>query len=143
MVHLSIASLLTLKSSKTVLLLIGHATATSQNMQLLTQLPRDSAGNLCFTFGNHFLTFFDHISAVSKSCCYHIRQLCSIHPYIDFKTASTIATSVHSELDYCNSRYYQSSKIFNKFRTLLLMMRLRLQTSVILLHSRISVLARS
>ena len=28
-------------------------------------------------------------------------------PYLDFKTASTIATSiVHSKLDYCNSLYY-------------------------------------
>jgi len=37
-------------------------------------------------------------------CYYHIRQLRCIHPYLDFKTASTIATSiVHSKLDYCNS----------------------------------------
>ena len=44
---------------------------------------------------------FDHIS---KSCYYHIRQLCCIRPYLDSKTASTIATSiVHSKLDYCNS----------------------------------------
>ena len=30
-----------------------------------------------------------------------------LRPYLDFKTASTIATSiVHSKLDYCNSLYY-------------------------------------
>ena len=38
---------------------------------------------------------------------YAIRELRCIRPYLDFKTASTIATSiVHSKLDYCNSLYY-------------------------------------
>jgi len=47
------------------------------------------------------------ISALSKSCYYHIRELRCICPYLDFKTASTIATStVHSKLDYCNSLYH-------------------------------------
>ena len=44
---------------------------------------------------------------LSLSCYYHIRELCCLRPYLDFKTASTIATSiVHSKLDYCNSLYY-------------------------------------
>jgi len=35
------------------------------------------------------------------------RELRCIRPYLDFKTASTIATSiVHSKLDYCNSLYH-------------------------------------
>jgi len=35
------------------------------------------------------------------------RELRYIRPYLDFKTASTIATSiVHSKLDYCNSLYH-------------------------------------
>ena len=43
-------------------------------------------------------------SSLSKSCYYNIRQLRCIRPYLDFKTASTIATSiVHYKLDYCNS----------------------------------------
>ena len=43
---------------------------------------------------------------LSKSCYYHIRELRCIRPYLNFKTASTIATSiVHFKLDYCNSRY--------------------------------------
>ena len=42
---------------------------------------------------------------------YHIRELRCIRPYLDFKTASTIATSiVHSKLDYCNSLYYNLPK---------------------------------
>jgi len=65
-----------------------------------------SACNLGFIFDEH-LTFSDQISALSKSCYYHIHELRSIRLYLDFKTASTIATSiVHSKLDYCNSLYY-------------------------------------
>ena len=57
------------------------------------------------------LTFSDQISSLSKSCYYHIRELRCIRPYLDLKTASTIATSnVHSKLDYCNSLYYNLPK---------------------------------
>ena len=59
------------------------------------------ARNLGFIFDEH-LTFSDQISALS--CYSHIRELRCIRPYLDFKTANTIATSiVHSKLDYCNS----------------------------------------
>ena len=65
-----------------------------------------SARNLGFIFDEH-LTFSDQISAISKACCYHIRQLRCIRPYVDSNTACTTATSiVHSKLDYCNSLYY-------------------------------------
>jgi len=48
-----------------------------------------------------------HQSSLSKSFYSHIRELRCIRPYIDSKTASTIAASiVHSKLDYCNSLYY-------------------------------------
>ena len=60
------------------------------------------------------LTFSDQISSLSNTCFYHIRELRCIRPYLDFKTASTIATSiVLSKLDYCNS-VLQPSKISNK-----------------------------
>ena len=63
-----------------------------------------------FYFDSH-LTFSDQISSLSKSCYYHIRELRSIRHYLNFKTASTIATSiVHSKLDYCNSLYYNLPK---------------------------------
>ena len=69
-----------------------------------------SARNLGFIFDEH-LTFSDQISSLSKSCYSHIRQLRCIRPYLDFKTASTIAASiVHSKLDYCNSLYYNLPK---------------------------------
>jgi len=64
------------------------------------------ARNHGFIFDEH-LTFSDQISALSKSCYCHIREFRCIRPYLDFKTASTIATSiVHSKLDYCNSVYH-------------------------------------
>ena len=54
--------------------------------------------------GYEALTFSYQISTLYKSCYYHIRELRCLRPYLDFKTASTIATSiVHSKLDYCNS----------------------------------------
>jgi len=57
--------------------------------------------------GSEALTFSYQISAPSKYCYYHIRELRCLRPYLDFKTASTIATSIiHFKLDYCNSLYY-------------------------------------
>ena len=68
-----------------------------------------SARDVGFIFDEH-LTFSDQMFALSKSCCYDVRELRCIRPYIDFKTASTIATSiVHSKLDYCNSLYHNLS----------------------------------
>jgi len=103
------ANLLTLNSSKTELLLIGlkHQLAKINNTSLDTS---HSARNLGFIFGEH-LTFSDQITALSKACYYHIRQLRCIRPYLDSSTACTTATSiVHSKLDYCNSLYYKLPK---------------------------------
>ena len=99
------ANLLTLNSSKTEFLLIGLKQQLSK-LHDSSLTTTHSARNLGFIFDEH-LTFSDQISALSKSCYYHIRELCCIRPYLDFKTASTIATSiVHSKLDYCNSLYH-------------------------------------
>jgi len=55
--------------------------------------------------------FSDQISLLSKFCYSHIRKLRCMRPYLDSKTASTIAASmVHSKLDYCNSLYYNLPK---------------------------------
>ena len=103
------ANLLTLNSSKPEFVLVG-------NRQQLTKIQNDSLNtahssrNLGFIFDEH-LTLSDKISALSKSCYSHSRQLHCIRPYLDLKTASTIATStVHSKLDYCNSLYFNLLK---------------------------------
>ena len=100
------ANLLTLNTFKTEFLLIElkQQLAKIQNCTLDTT---HSARNLGFIFDEH-LTFSDqnNLHALSKSCYSHIRELRYIRPYLDFKTANTIATSiVHSKLDYCNSLY--------------------------------------
>jgi len=103
------ANLLTLNSSKTEFLLIGLSKqlAKINNSSLTTT---HSARNLGFVF-DEYLTFSDQISSVSKSCYYHIRHLRGICPYLDTKTASTIAASiVYSKLDYCNSLYHNLPK---------------------------------
>jgi len=67
------ASLLTLNSSKTEFLLIGLKKQLDKihNFSLNTT---HSACNLCFISDEH-LTFSNQISAISKACYYHIRQL--------------------------------------------------------------------
>jgi len=87
--------------------MIRHILLNPYNSSLNTT---HSARNLGFIFDEH-LTFSDQISAISKACYYHIRQLRCIRPYLDSTTACTIATSiVHSKLDYCNSLYYNLPK---------------------------------
>jgi len=96
------ANLLTLNSSKTEFLLIGLSVqlAKISNSSVTTT---HSARHLGFIFDEQ-PPFSDQISSVSKSCYYHIHQLYCIRPYLDTRTASTIATSIiHSKLDYCNS----------------------------------------
>jgi len=98
-------NLLALNSSKTKFLIIDLKQQLSKidNSSLNTT---HSARNLGFIFDEN-LNFSDQISSLSKSCYSHIRELRCIRPYLDSKTASTIATSiVHSKLDYCNSLYY-------------------------------------
>ena len=106
------ANLLTLNSSKTEFLLIG----LKQQLAKISSCSLDtanSARNLGFIFDEHI--FSDQISALSKFCYSHIRQLRCIRPYLDHKTASTIATCiVHSKLDYCNSFYYNLPKYSTK-----------------------------
>ena len=86
-----IANLFTLNSSKTEFLLIGlkQQLCKIQDCSLTTT---HSARNFGFIFDEH-LTFSGQITALSKSCYYHIRELRCIRPYLDFKTASTKAES--------------------------------------------------
>jgi len=126
------ANLLTLNSFKTEFLqnlLIGlkQQLSKTHDSSLTTT---HSARKLDFIFDEH-LTFSDQISALSKSCYYHIRELRCIRPYLDFKTASTIATSVvHSNLITVTLSIttFQTINLTgsNRSRTLLLVLLLRL-----------------
>ena len=106
------ANLLALNPSKTEFILFGtpHQLFKLKNTSLaLTSgtniTPSSSACNLGFTFDTH-LSYHNQISALSKACFYHIRDLRRIRQYLSISTAANIATSlVHSKLDYCNSLY--------------------------------------
>ena len=102
------ANLLTLNSSKTEFLLIGLKQQFAKLHDFSLNIT-NSARNLVLYFDEH-LTLSNRISALSKSGYSHIQLRC-IRPFLDFKTASTIATSiVHSKLDYCNSLYFNLPK---------------------------------
>src|SRR6218665_3972157 len=77
----------------------------SNNSSVTTFISDAHVRNLGVTFDPQ-LSFSNHISNLSRSCFMQIRDLRRIRPMLDFKTASTIVTSiVHSKLDYCNSLF--------------------------------------
>ena len=106
------SNFLTLNSSKTEFIIFGnsHQLAKLQNPCLClnnTTLiqPVPSARNLGFIFDRH-LSLHDQITAISKACFYHIRDLRRLRSSLNLHTASIIATSlVQTKLDYCNSLY--------------------------------------
>ena len=107
------ANLLSLNPSKTEFLIFGNP----QQLQKLNNptlevnsatviKPISTARNLGILFDSN-LSFNDQISAVCKSCNWHIRDLWRIRSTLDSASAKTIAVSlVHSKLDYCNSLYF-------------------------------------
>ena len=129
----STANLLTLNSSKQEFLLIGLQQQLTKihNCSLNTT---DSARNLGFIFDSH-LTFSDQISSLSKSCYYHIREICCIAPILTSKlpvplpdllfTLSLITATL------CTTTFQNLKQIvFRLFRTLLPGLWLRLPNSV-------------
>src|SRR6218665_243860 len=105
------SNLLCLNPSKTEFLHIGLRDQLKKIPDPSISLNPDSASTHTFTstspvrnLGVIFdqnLSFPDHITQLSRSCFMHIRNLRRIHPMLDLKTASTIATSIVH--DYCNS----------------------------------------
>jgi hypothetical protein len=105
-----LSNFLSLNPSKTEFLIIGlrqqlaklnHPTISLPNS--VTLCPVKSARNLGVIFDST-LSDSEHISAISKSCFNHIRDLRRLRSSIDQTTACTIATAlIHSKLDYCNS----------------------------------------
>ena len=106
------SNLLCLNQSKSEFMVIGHPKQLSKlNKPSLAMpdntilLPVSSARNLGIIFDSQ-LTLSKHISALTSSCFYHIRDLKRIRNYLSTETAILIATSlVHTKLDYCNSLF--------------------------------------
>ena len=56
------------------------------------------------TYMTYVLSMEQHVSAVVRSCFFHIRSVSKVRPYITYKAASSIAVClILSKLDYCNS----------------------------------------
>jgi hypothetical protein len=104
------SNFLSLNPSTTEFLLLGlpQQLAKLQNPNIslpgnVVLNPVTSARNLGVIFDSN-MSFFEHISAISKSFFQHIRDLRRIRNTINLSTACTIASSlIHSKLDYCNS----------------------------------------
>ena len=66
--------------------------------------------------------FSDQISAISKTCYYHITHLRCIMPSYSPQLAPIATSIIHSKLDYCNSLYCSLPHLrlpaSNRFRTL-------------------------
>ena len=94
------ANLVTLNSSKTECLHIGHIGLKTNLSKHNSSVDTPTRLHLWRT------TYSVQITSLSKACYYHIRQLRFFPALLDLSTACTIATSiVHSKLDYCNSLY--------------------------------------
>jgi len=115
------SNLLCLNPTKTEFILIGLRDQLNKIPDPSIFLKTDSTPTHTFTANSPVrnlgvifdqnLTFSDHITQLSRSCFMHIRDLRRIRPLLDFKTASTIATSiVHTKLDYCNSLFLNIDK---------------------------------
>lgn len=106
------SNMLSLNHSKTEFLLIGLPKQLSKIPDPVIRMPSDVsispvsfARNLGVIFDST-LSMSEHISAISKSCFFHIRDLRRIRNTLDLHTTKTIATSlIHSRLDYCNSLF--------------------------------------
>ena len=121
------ANLLTLNSCRTEFLLIGlkNQLAKIHNSSLDTS---HTARNLGFIFDEH-LTFADQITALSKACYYHIRQLPV--PLLPLSFTPNLITVILSTINYLSLNYPVSSIS----RTLLVVLSWKLPSHVISLLS--------
>ena len=107
-------SKLKLNPSKTEFLLIGSKSQREKFINLFPLAvldnemnPADSARNLGVFFDSD-LNFRQHISQVSSSCFYHIRDLKRIRKSLPLALTKQIAVAlVTSKLDYCNSLLHE------------------------------------
>jgi len=129
------------------------ATMIAASITITTHISHTSQTNTDKTqrytcIQHQHLTFTNKISALPKSCYNHTCELRCICPYLDFKTASTIATcTVRSKLDYCNSLYHNLPNLqinqLQQIQALLLVLLLRPYIHIYHSNSQISPVAYS
>ena len=91
---------------------VAHAFPSSPSVNVAgSTIPFSNQIKLLGVTLDSNLKFDQHITALSKSCFFHIRALRHIRSVLTDDTARTIAASlVGSRLDYANSILYGSSK---------------------------------
>ena len=106
-------NMLKLNPDKTEFLFIGNKSQRAKFNNVFPidlmgnkTMPSTSVRNLGVIFDSDF-NFNPHVSAVCKSCNYHMRDFRRIRKHLDNDTAIALANAlVSSRLDYCNSLLY-------------------------------------
>uniref|UniRef100_A0A671YR52 Reverse transcriptase domain-containing protein n=1 Tax=Sparus aurata TaxID=8175 RepID=A0A671YR52_SPAAU len=114
---------LQLNCDKSEIILIGpKSLATStQNFSLsidnTTLSPSPFIRNLGIIFNNN-LSFEHHISRLTQTAFFHLKNIARLRPLLSFSAAETLIHAfITSRLDYCNSILYgSSSKVLNKLQ---------------------------
>ena len=104
---------LKLNPDKTEFLIIGNKSQRAKFDSIFpidlmgnSTTPSSSVRNLGVIFDKD-LNFNDHVSAVCKSCNYHMRDFRRVRKHLNMDTAIALANAlVSSRLDYCNSLLY-------------------------------------
>ena len=104
---------LKLNPEKTEFLLIGHEQQRNKYLHLfpyqllhIPTVPADKARNLGVIFDKN-LNLRSHVSAICRSCFYHLRDLRRIRRHLSYESAKILGYAlVSSRMDYCNSLLY-------------------------------------
>ena len=82
---------------------MAKVTATTMMLQNVAIQCSSSVKNLGFILDSQ-LTMADHVSSLSKSCFFQLRQLRAVRKSLPADARQTFVQSfIHSRLDYCNS----------------------------------------
>jgi len=81
------------------------ATSTVSSVTVVdVNLPLANEMKVLGVILDRHLTFENHVSAVARSCNYHIQAICHIRNLLSTQLAQTLACSlILSRLDYCNA----------------------------------------
>ena len=97
---------LKLNEQKTEVLLCGPPSSVPVDSLLVGEasIPFSSVVKTLRVTLDAALSFDQHVSAVVRSCFFHVRSLSKVRSYLTRKAANSISVSlILSKLDYCNS----------------------------------------
>ncbi len=117
------SNFLKLNTDKTDLLLFGSPKnvapfcADNVNIAGILVRPSTTIKTLGIIFDSS-LSFLPHISSLTKSAFFHLRNITCLHPFVNINDAETLVHAfITSRLDYCNSLFYGlPNTTLNKFQ---------------------------